>query len=130
MDNGTIGRFWYYWNQNKMRTKFCERYAKGEGHDLCCSSPTEKTDEFYYTIGFIYSDSENADGFNIIDVPGGTYIIFDIPKEYANDVGTFMGHCMAEYIPAAGYKLSGVDVEYFPNSCKNEAWFLVADSLH
>ena len=131
MENGVhgggIGRLWWHWNNNKMREKHYARYAQGGPHDMCVSLPTDKTDEFYYTVGFLYNGMDNADGLHVVNVPGGTYMVFDIPDAYVSRVGEFMGLCISQYIPAAGYELAGVDAEYFPcgNSVKNEAWFLL-----
>jgi len=121
---GKIGSFWKEWNETKMFEKYHGKYAKGEAHDMCVSTSTEKSEEFDYTIGFLYNDSENVDGFDIIIVPGGSYIIFNIPEEYKNDIGKFMGQCITEYLPASGYELAGVDAEYYTKN-KCEAWFLV-----
>jgi AraC family transcriptional regulator len=119
-----IGAFWHEWNNTKMFDKHHYRYAKGEAHDMCVSTPTEKTEEFDYTIGFLYNGAENTDGFNIVTVSGGSYVVFNIPDEYKKDVGSFMGRCIAEYLPAAGHELAGVDAEYFSKT-KWEAWFLI-----
>jgi AraC family transcriptional regulator len=123
-NHGVIGTFWHEWNSTKMFDTFHGRYAKGDPHDMCVSTLTEKTDEFDYTIGFLYNGAENADGFDIVSVPGGSYVVFTIPEEYKKDVGSFMGRCITEYLPAAGYELAGVDAEYF-SKAKWEAWFLV-----
>jgi len=120
-----IGAFWHEWNSTKMFKKYHSQYAKGEAHDMCVSTSTEKTGEFDYTIGFLYNGTENVDGFNIVTVPGGSYVVFTIPDECKKDVGSFMGRCITEYLPAAGYELNGVDAEYFPASHKWEAWFLI-----
>ena len=119
-----IGALWNEWNSTKMFDKFHGRYAKGEAHDMCVTTPAEKTEEFDYTIGFLYNGAENVDGFDIVTVPGGTYVVFTIPDEHKKNVGSFMGRCVTEYLPAAGYELAGIDIEYFPES-KWEAWFLI-----
>ena len=119
-----IGAFWHEWNSTKMCEKYHGKYAKGDTHDMCVSTPTEKTEEFDYTIGFLYNGAENTDGFDIVTVPGGKYVIFLIPDEYKKDVGSFMGRCISEYLPATGYELAGVDAEYF-SKYKWEAWFLI-----
>ncbi len=95
---------------------------------MCVSTPTEKTEEFNYTIGFLYNGVENTDGFDVMTVPGGSYVVFTIPGEYKKDVGSFMGRCITEYLPAVGYELAGVDAEYFSET-KWEAWFLVRACL-
>ena len=121
---GEIGMFWHEWNSTEMCKKFCGKYAKGNPHDMCVSTPTNKTEEFDYTIGFLYNGADNTDGFDIVDIPGGKYVVFMIPDEYKKDVGSFMGRCITEYLPASGYELAGVDAEYF-SELKWEAWFLV-----
>ena len=123
--SGSRGRFWHYWNKNKMHQKFSVKYGKGEAHHLCVSARTDKTDEFYYTIGFLYNGAENTDDFNVISIPSGIYMVFVIPDAYKNDISKFMAHCIAEYIPAAGYELAGVDIAYFPIKKQSEAWFLL-----
>jgi len=125
VDNGGIGRLWDYWNYNNLIDKFHGKYGKDEPHDMCVSLPTDKTDEFSYTVGFLYNGEENTDGFDVVNVTGGAYVVFNIPNEYTNDVGTFMGHCLTEYLPDAGYTPMGIDAEYFSDNCKSEAWFLV-----
>jgi len=122
--HGEIGALWREWNSTKMYEKFCGKYAKDEGHDMCVSITAEKSEDFDYTIGFIYNGTENTDGFDIVNVPGGSWVVFTIPDEYKKNVGEFMGRCMTEYLPAAGYSLTGVEVEYFTSS-KWEAWFLI-----
>ncbi len=122
--NGGIGAFWHEWNTKKMFETFSGKYAKGDAHDMCVSTPTEKADEFHYTIGFLYNGAENTDGLDIVTVPGGNYVVFNIPEEYKTNVGSFMERCITEYLPATGYELSGVDAEYFTDA-KCEAWFLV-----
>jgi len=119
-----IGAFWREWNGTKMCEKFYGKYAKGEEHDMCVSITAEKSEDFDYTIGFLYNGTENTDGFDVVNVPGGSWVVFTIPDEYKKNVGEFMGRCMTEYLPAAGYSLTGVEVEYF-TSIKWEAWFLV-----
>jgi len=119
-----IGKLWKEWNNTKMFDKFHSKYAKGEVHDVCFSTAVGKTEEFDYTIGFMYNGAENTDGFGIVDVPRGTWAVFVIPDEYRSNVGEFMGRCMTEYLPAAGYTLAGAEVEYFP-AAKWEAWFLL-----
>lgn len=121
---GEIGAFWHEWNSTGMFKKFHGRYARGEAHDMCVSTPTDKTEEFDYTIGFLYNGAENVDGFDVVTVPGGMYAVFSIPEECKKDVGSFMGRCITEYLPAAGYQPGGVDAEYFAEK-KWEAWFLV-----
>jgi AraC family transcriptional regulator len=121
---GGIGAFWGEWNSAEMCQKFCGRYAKGEPHDMCVSSYTENPEEFDYTIGFLHNGAENTDEFDIVTVPGGSWAVFTIPDEYKQDVGSFMARCITEYLPAAGYELTGVDAEYFTES-KWEAWFLI-----
>ena len=121
---GKIGSFWNEWNNTKMFEKYHDKYAKGEPHDMCVSTATKKTEEFDYTIGFLYNGSENVDRLDIMTVPGGSYIIFNIPEEYKNDIGKFMGRCITEYLPASGYELACVDAEYYSKT-KREAWFLV-----
>ena len=125
---GKIGSFWHEWNTTEMFKKHHGKYAKGEPHDMCVSTPAEKTEEFNYTIGFLYNGAENLDGFDIITIPGGTYIVFNIPEAERNNIGDFMGRCITEYLPAAGYELSGVDAEYFSET-KWEAWFLIKQGL-
>ena len=88
------------------------------------SIPTVIMNEFDYTIGILYNGAKNEDGFDIMTVPGGSYLVFTIPDKYKDDMGGFMHRVMTEHIPASGYGLAGVDVEYFcPN--KNQAWFLI-----
>ena len=120
---GEIGEFWHEWNSTKMCEKFCGRYAKGEEHSMCISITAEKSEDFDYTIGFIYNGADNTDGFDIVNVPSGSWIVFIIPDEYKQNVGGFMERCMTEYLPAAGYGLAGIEMEYFVGS-KWEAWFL------
>ena len=120
-----IGEAWSDWNSTCMFDKFHGRYAKGEAHDMCVSMSTDKTDEFYYTIGFLYNGAANVDGFNIVTVPGGKYVVFPMPDEVRNNVGDFLGRVYTEYLPSLNYKPNGVDAEYFPASGKWEAWFLV-----
>jgi len=120
---GEIGEFWHEWNSTKMCEKFCGRYAKDEEHGMCISITAEKSEDFDYTIGFIYNGADNTDGFDIVNVPCGSWIVFIIPDEYKQNVGGFMERCMTEYLPAAGYGLAGIEMEYFVGS-KWEAWFL------
>ena len=122
--NEGIGEAWHEWNSTQMCDRFHGRYAKGEAHDMCVSTTAEKTDEYDYTIGFLYNGAENVDGFDIVTVPGGKYVIFPIPDEFRNDVGGFMARVYTEYLPSLGYVPNGVDAEYFTAS-KWEAWFLV-----
>jgi len=121
---GKIGAFWDEWNRAEACQKYHGAYAKGEDHEMCVSTPADKTEEFDYTIGFLYNGAENVDGLDVEAVPGGTYVVFEIPEEYKRDVGAFMGRCITEHIPAAGYQLGGIDAEYFTEA-KREAWFLV-----
>jgi AraC family transcriptional regulator len=123
--NEGVGKLWAYWYYNKLKERFFIKYAKAAKHDMCVSTPIDNTDEFYYTVGFLYSGVKNTDGFSVANVPGGTYIVFDIPDEYVDDDRGFMQRCAAEYIPAAGYKPAGTQAEYFHDSKKSEAWFLV-----
>ena len=120
-----IGEFWKDWNTTMMFEKWHGKYAKGEGHLMCVSITTEKTEEFDYTIGFLYNGAQNTDEFNIVTVPGGKYIVFPIPKEDKKNIGDFMKRIFTEFLPSLGYEPNGVDAEYFPASGKDEAWFLV-----
>jgi len=128
VSSGSIGRLWYYWNDNKLKQKLHHRYGKGELHEMCVSFPSDTIGEFYYTVGVLYNGIENIDEYNIVTIAGGTYAVFDIPDEYVNDVGKFMGRCVSEYIPAAGYEMAWVDAEYFPDRKNGEAWFLLKDN--
>jgi len=126
--DGGIGKLWAYWYYNKMKERFYIKYAKDAKHDMCVSLPANEAGELCYTVGFLYNGAENTDGFSVADVPGGTYIVFDIPEEYADDSRSFMRRCATEYIPATGYDLADVEAEYFsdfPGIKKSEAWFLV-----
>jgi len=120
-----IGAFWCEWSGHGNIKKHHGKYAKGEIHEMNVSTLTEKTEEFDYTVGFLYNGAENVDGLDIVTVPGGSYVVFTIPDECkTTGVGCFMGRCITEYLPATGYKLAGVDAEYFSET-KWEVWFLV-----
>jgi len=127
-----IGDMWNEWNSTGMTQKVGKKYSSepmGYHFDISLLTPTaDDPKAFTYTIGCLYNGVENEDGYDIITVPGGRYAIFDIPEEYKEDVGEFMGKII-EYLPEAGYERIGVDVEYF-KSCdweanKWEAWELI-----
>ena len=71
-------------------------------------------------------DIAAEDNPDIVSIPGGTWLVYVIPKKYQDDVGSFIIRCLTEYIPALGYELNSVDVEYFTDE-KWEAWFFVRD---
>lgn len=119
-----IGAFWREWNNSDICQRMGEKYSTDKSHCMDVSTPTSKTEEFDYTIGFLYNGVKNEDGLDIVTVPGGSYAIFDIPDKYKNDIGSFMERVITESLPAAGYELAGVDAEYFSET-KREAWFLV-----
>lgn len=121
---GEIGSFWKKWNNSDANKKMGEKYSIDKSHCMDVSTPTSKTEEFNYTIGFLYNGAENEDGLDIITVPGGSYAIFTIPQKYKNDIGSFMARIITESLPAAGYELAGIDAEYFSGTGM-EAWFLV-----
>jgi AraC family transcriptional regulator len=120
---------WFKMNEN---ADLFSKYAKGEPHDFCISIAIENTADYNATSGYAYNGAENTDKLNILTVPGGTWVVFNIPDDYRNRVGEFQGRCLAEYLPATSYKLAGVHVMFFsfpksPESPKSifEAWFLV-----
>jgi len=121
-----IGGMWKEWNDNGMTKKMAKYSADEIGHDLDVSfvSPTEKDPaSFTYTVGVRYNGAENANGYDIIAIPGGKYAVFDVPKEEADDIGNFMGKII-DFLPTAGYERVGVDIEYFKgDAC--EVWELI-----
>ena len=121
---GEIGAFWKAWNSSDMYQKLGKKYSTDNSHCMDVSMPTSETEEFDYTIGFLYNGTENEDELDIVTVPEGSYAIFTIPEKYKNDIGSFMARVITESLPAAGYELAGIDAEYFSET-KMEAWFLV-----
>ncbi len=122
---GAIGSFWHEFNNGDLCRILNEKYSSDqENWVMDVSTPTANTDEFDYTIGVPYNGAANEDGLDVVTVPGGTYVIFDIPDEYKDNIGKFMHRVMTEHIPALGYELAGVDAEYFADG-KAQAWFLV-----
>ena len=124
-----IGGMWHEWNSNNMTAKVEKKYSSdlpGNHFDISLPTPTsEDSEAFTYTIGCKYNGVPNDDGYDIVTVPGGRYAIFDVPDEYKDDIGEYMGKII-EYLPSAGYERMGVDVEYFMSD-KCEAWELIKD---
>lgn len=119
-----IGAFWQEWDNSDLYKKLSEKYSIDKSHCIDVSTPTSKPEEFDYTIGVLYNGVKNVDGLDIVTVPGGSYAIFPIPEKYMNDVGSFMSRIITETFPDTGYKLAGIDAEYY-SEANMEAWFLV-----
>ena len=127
-----IGDMWNQWNSACMTQKVGEKYSKEPlGYHFDVSLPTPIASDpkaFTYTIGCMYNGAKNEDNYDIVTMPGGKYAIFDIPEQYKDDVGEFMGKII-EYLQTEGYERAGVDVEYFKTveweEGKWEAWELI-----
>jgi len=80
---------------------------------------------FVYAIGRLYEDTMKADGYEIITIPGGRYVVFPVPEEDLDDVGHFKGQ-IHEFITTAGYECVGTEIEHIKTSTEIEVSFLIA----
>jgi predicted transcriptional regulator YdeE len=119
-----IGKMWTEWNDGGMTKKMAKYSADNADYDMDVSiASADDPQVFTYTVGVRYNGAENIEGYDVVTVPGGRYAVFEIPQEYRDDVGEFMGKVI-EYLPTAGYERLGIDVEYFMGE-KWEAWELI-----
>jgi predicted transcriptional regulator YdeE len=91
------------------------------------ASAANASEGFVYATGWLYDPAENIAGYEIIQVPGGRYAVFNVPDEYVDYVGDFKGKIHQEFLPFVGYTCDGVEIEQIKANNKITVSFLLAE---
>ncbi|MDO4945552.1 MAG: AraC family transcriptional regulator [Ruminococcus sp.] len=92
-----------------------------------CMEDSVKVKDFPYSIGAEYAGGDVPDGYNIVDIPSASWIIFDAAGSVPDAIQKLWHSIFAEFFPSSDYKPCGnLDIEvYSSDNYHAEIWIAV-----